>query len=132
MDRGRRPGPPGRPVSLRPGSGRSQGRPRSWQYRATAPGRRPAPAPDEFLLLWAGFAVLLPLTVLILGSLLPPLDNPVIVIGALVVGVVAPRYWLRRRVARRVDTFNAQLPDTIFLLANALRAGNSLPRLSSC
>ena len=84
--------------------------------------------PDEFLLLWAGFAVILPLTVLILGSLLPPLDNPAIVLGALVVGLVGPRYWLRRRVARRFDAFNAQLPDTIFLLANALRAGNSLPQ----
>ena len=84
--------------------------------------------PDEFLLLWAGVAVILPLTVLLLGGLLSPLDNPVIVLAALVVGLLAPRYWLRQRVQRRFDAFNAQLPDTIFLLANALRVGNSFPQ----
>jgi tight adherence protein B len=81
--------------------------------------------PDEFLLLWAAVAVMLPLTVLILGSLLPPLNNPVVILAALVAGVLAPRYWLRRRVQWRLDAFNTQLPDTIFLLANTLRAGNS-------
>ena len=80
---------------------------------------------DEFLLRWAAVAAILPLTVIILGSLLSQLDNPVFVLAALVVGLLAPRYWLRRRVQRRFDAFNAQLPDTIFLLANALRAGNS-------
>jgi tight adherence protein B len=81
--------------------------------------------PDEFLLLWAAVAVILPLTMLILGSLLPPLNNQVVVLAALVAGVLAPRYWLHQRVQRRFDAFNTQLPDTIFLLANTLRAGNS-------
>jgi tight adherence protein B len=83
---------------------------------------------DEFLLFWAGVTVILPLIVLILGSLLSPLDNPVIVLAALVLGFLIPRYWLHQRVQRRFDAFNAQLPDTIFLLANALRAGNSFPQ----
>ena len=81
--------------------------------------------PGEFLLLWAAVTVALPLTVLILGTLLPPLNNPVIILAALAVGFLAPQYWLRQRVQRRADAFNTQLPDTIFLLANALRAGNS-------
>ena len=36
-----------------------------------------------------------------------------------------PRFWLSRRKAGRLGAFNKQLPDTITLLANALRAGSS-------
>ena len=36
-----------------------------------------------------------------------------------------PRFWLGRRKSGRLNAFNKQLPDTITLLANALRAGSS-------
>jgi tight adherence protein B len=81
--------------------------------------------PGEFLLLWAAVAVIVPLAVLILAAILPPLGSPLILLAAVVIGIFAPRIWLRRRVNQRFDAFNKQLPDTIFLIANALRAGNS-------
>jgi tight adherence protein B len=42
-----------------------------------------------------------------------------------VIGLIAPRYYLRYRQGRRVKQFGQQLPDTITLLANSLRAGSS-------
>jgi tight adherence protein B len=36
-----------------------------------------------------------------------------------------PRFWLGRRRSGRLNAFNKQLPDTITLIANALRAGSS-------
>ena len=36
-----------------------------------------------------------------------------------------PRFWLNRRKSGRLNAFNKQLPDTITLIANALRAGSS-------
>ena len=36
-----------------------------------------------------------------------------------------PRFWLGRRKNGRLGAFNKQLPDTITLIANALRAGSS-------
>jgi tight adherence protein B len=45
-------------------------------------------------------------------------------IGA-AIGFFLPRMWLGRRRASRLNAFNKQLPDTITLIANALRAGSS-------
>ena len=36
-----------------------------------------------------------------------------------------PRFWLGRRKSGRLDAFNKNLPDTITLIGNALRAGSS-------
>jgi len=36
-----------------------------------------------------------------------------------------PKFWLNRRKNGRLNSFNKQLPDTITLIANALRAGSS-------
>lgn len=41
-------------------------------------------------------------------------------------GYFIPRLWLNRRIAARLGAFNSQLPGTIDLLANSLRAGYSL------
>jgi tight adherence protein B len=42
------------------------------------------------------------------------------------VGYFLPKLWLARRAAARRRAFNGQLPDTIALMANALRSGMSL------
>ncbi len=42
-----------------------------------------------------------------------------------VAGYFAPRVWVGRRIAARLGAFNRQLPDTISLLSNSLRAGSS-------
>jgi tight adherence protein B len=56
---------------------------------------------------------------------LPALGSPIaLLIGALI-GFMLPRLWLGRRKSGRLNAFNKQLPDTITLLANALRAGSS-------
>ena len=58
-------------------------------------------------------------------SSFPPLRTPIaLLIGALL-GAWLPRFWLSRRRASRLTAFNKQLPDTITLIANALRAGSS-------
>lgn len=46
-------------------------------------------------------------------------------------GYLAPRFWVGRRASARVKAFNSQLPDTITLLANALRSGNSAAQAMS-
>src|SRR5919197_1219634 len=44
---------------------------------------------------------------------------------AAVIGYFLPRIWVARRTAARLSAFNKQLPDTISLLSNSLRAGSS-------
>lgn len=44
----------------------------------------------------------------------------------LAAGYFVPRLWLSRRIAARLGAFNSQLPGTIDLLSNSLRAGYSL------
>ena len=56
---------------------------------------------------------------------LPALRNPLFLIVGALIGFLLPRFWLSRRKAGRLGAFNKQLPDTITLLANALRAGSS-------
>src|SRR5438093_969069 len=46
-------------------------------------------------------------------------------LAAGVLGYFIPRIWVSRRISGRLGAFNKQLPDTISLLSNALRAGSS-------
>ena len=56
-----------------------------------------------------------------LGVLRDPLSG---VIG-LFLGYMLPRFYVGRRIGGRLGSFNKQLPDTITLLSNSLRAGSS-------
>jgi tight adherence protein B len=47
--------------------------------------------------------------------------------GAALLGFVAPMVWLRGKRAGRLKQFEAELPDTLDLLAGSLRAGYSTP-----
>ena len=60
-----------------------------------------------------------------LSVALPALRNPIILLVGLLVGFMLPRFWLGRRKSGRLKSFDKQLPDTITLIANALRAGSS-------
>ncbi len=60
-----------------------------------------------------------------LSLFLEPLGNPLFLLIGVVIGFFLPRFWLARRRNGRLDAFNKQLPDTITLIANALRAGSS-------
>ncbi len=81
--------------------------------------------PSEFLAIWAGSVVGVPLVMFLLSPILPALGNPIFLLVGLLVGFMLPRFWLARRRGSRLGAFNKQLPDTITLLANALRAGSS-------
>jgi len=81
--------------------------------------------PSEFLAIWAGSIIGVPLLFVVLSLGLEALRSPLaLVIGALF-GFFLPRMWLGRRKSGRLGAFNKQLPDTITLLANGLRAGSS-------
>lgn len=81
--------------------------------------------PSEFLFIWGGSIVGVPVLMFIFSFVFPALGNPLaLLIGALI-GFFLPRFWLNRRKNGRLNAFNKQLPDTITLIANALRAGSS-------
>ena len=75
---------------------------------------------SEFLLLWAGSTVGLPILLFALSFVLPALGNPIVLLVGLLLGFLLPRLWLKRRQSGRLNAFNKQLPDTITLIANAL------------
>jgi tight adherence protein B len=81
--------------------------------------------PAEFLILWAVSPIIFVAAAFALGIVFTGLQNPFALFAVFLVGAVFPRFYLRRRQARRLRQFNEQLPDTITLLANSLRAGSS-------
>jgi tight adherence protein B len=60
-----------------------------------------------------------------LGLVLFVLRDPVSGIIGVVLGYFLPRFYVGRRIGGRLGAFNKQLPDTITLLSNSLRAGSS-------
>ncbi len=81
--------------------------------------------PAEFLILWAVTPIIFLALALALGFVFPGFQNPVALVGAALLGLYAPRFYLKRRQGKRIKAFADQLPDTITLLANSLRAGSS-------
>jgi tight adherence protein B len=80
---------------------------------------------SEFLLIWVGSIVGVPVVMFMFSFVLPALGNPILLLVGAFIGFMLPRFWLNRRKAGRLGAFNKQLPDTITLIANALRAGSS-------
>jgi len=80
---------------------------------------------SEFLGIWAGSTIGVPLIMIFLSVGVAPLRNPIILLVGGIVGFFLPRLWLGRRKGGRLNAFNKHLPDTITLIANALRAGSS-------
>lgn len=60
-----------------------------------------------------------------LGLVLWVVRDPLSGVFGLFLGYFLPRIWLGRRISGRLSAFNKQLPDTITLLSNSLRAGSS-------
>jgi tight adherence protein B len=81
--------------------------------------------PAEFLIFWAITPIGFVFAAFILGFVFQGFRNPIALAVAFFVGLYAPRFYLKRRQAQRLRKFNDQLPDTITLLANSLRAGSS-------
>jgi tight adherence protein B len=80
---------------------------------------------SEYLVIWGASTVGLPVVFFIVSFVFPPLGNPLSLLVAAVIGFFIPRFWLSQRRQSRLAAFNKQLPDTITLIANALRAGSS-------
>jgi tight adherence protein B len=80
---------------------------------------------SEYLGIWAGAIVGLPLLFVVFSLGMPALRSPIALLVAGFIGFMLPRFWLGRRKSGRLNAFNKSLPDTITLLANALRAGSS-------
>jgi tight adherence protein B len=81
--------------------------------------------PSEYLFIWLGAIIGVPVLMFILGFFLPALQSPISLLVGALIGFLLPRFWLNRRKSGRLNAFNKQLPDTITLIANALRAGSS-------
>jgi tight adherence protein B len=81
--------------------------------------------PSEYLAIWAAFIVGTPVVLFLVGFVVKSLQNPIVLILGALVGFMAPRFWLNHRKSGRLRAFNKQLPDTVTLIANALRAGSS-------
>ena len=81
--------------------------------------------PSEFLAIWGASIVGIPLLFIVLSLGMPALRTPLALLVGAFIGFMLPRFWLGRRKSGRLGSFNKQLPDTITLLANGLRAGSS-------
>jgi tight adherence protein B len=81
--------------------------------------------PAEFLLAWAATPFVFVALAFLFGFVFDGFRNPVALVVFFLLGAWAPRLYLKRRQAKRLRAFATQLPDTITLLANSLRAGSS-------
>jgi tight adherence protein B len=81
--------------------------------------------PAEYLLAWAASPFAFVAVAYVLGFVIPSLHNIVALVVVALIGLYFPRFYLRRRQRARLRAFEDQLPDTITLLANSLRAGSS-------
>lgn len=81
--------------------------------------------PAEFILMWIASPFAFAAAAFVLGFVFSGLKNPIAIAISFAIGAYFPRYYLRYRQNKRVKAFGKQLPDTITLLANSLRAGSS-------
>jgi tight adherence protein B len=81
--------------------------------------------PSEYLAIWAGSALGIPIVLFLIGFVVKSFQHPIVLLIGLIIGFMAPRFWLNHRKSSRLKAFNKQLPDTVTLIANALRAGSS-------
>ncbi len=81
--------------------------------------------PAEFLILWAVTPIIFVGAAFAIGTIFPGFQNIAALVGIFLLGLYAPRFYIKSRQAKRLRLFGEQLPDTITLLANSLRAGSS-------
>ncbi|MGZ8475733.1 MAG: type II secretion system F family protein [Candidatus Limnocylindria bacterium] len=81
--------------------------------------------PAEFVTLWLISPILFVAAAFAVGIVFGFFQSIPGLMIAFLIGAYAPRWYLKRRAAKRLKEFDAQLPDTITLLANSLRAGSS-------
>ena len=81
--------------------------------------------PAEFIILWMASPFVFLAVGFLASFVFTGFRNPIALALVFIIGAFAPRFFLKYRQARRLRQFGQQLPDTITLLANSLRAGSS-------
>jgi tight adherence protein B len=81
--------------------------------------------PAEFVAAWIASPFVFMGAAYVLGFVFAGFGNPIALALMFAVGLYAPRFYLKYRQGKRLKAFSDQLPDTITLLANSLRAGSS-------
>ena len=81
--------------------------------------------PAEFLVAWIASPFVFAAVGFVAGFILPGFHHPVTLAVLFAIGAYFPRWFVGYRQRRRLNAFARQLPDTITLLANSLRAGSS-------
>jgi tight adherence protein B len=81
--------------------------------------------PSEYIAIWMGLTLGTPVVLFLVGFVVRSLQNPIVLLLGALLGFMLPRFWLNNRKSGRLKAFNKQLPDTVTLIANALRAGSS-------
>ena len=81
--------------------------------------------PAEFLFAWIASPFAFGFGAYVLGYMFPGFHNPIALAVVFAIGAYFPRWYIGYRQRKRLTAFSRQLPDTITLLANSLRAGSS-------
>jgi tight adherence protein B len=81
--------------------------------------------PSEYIVIWVSSIIGVPIIFFVFGFVFSSLQSPLMLLLGVIIGFFLPRLWIGRRKSSRLNAFNKMLPDTITLIANALRAGSS-------
>jgi tight adherence protein B len=81
--------------------------------------------PAELIGAWIASPFVFLVAAYVAGFVFPSFQNPIALAVVFLIGAYFPRWYLKYRQRKRVRAFATQLPDTITLLANSLRAGSS-------
>jgi len=81
--------------------------------------------PVEYVAMWIASPFVFLVAAYVIGFVIPGFQNIFALIAFFAIGAYFPRFYLKRRQGQRLKKFSQQLPDTITLLANSLRAGSS-------
>jgi len=81
--------------------------------------------PAEFLFAWMASPFAFAFVGYVIGFILPAFHNIITLAVLFAIGAYFPRWYVGYRQKKRLKLFSQQLPDTITLLANSLRAGSS-------
>jgi tight adherence protein B len=81
--------------------------------------------PAEFLFAWMASPFFFAFIAYVFGFVIPGFHNIIALVIIFAIGAYFPRWYLGYRQRKRLAAFSEQLPNTITLLANSLRAGSS-------
>jgi tight adherence protein B len=81
--------------------------------------------PAEFLFAWIASPFVFAFAAYVVGFIVPGFHNVVALVAVFAIGAYFPRWYIGHRQRKRLAAFSEQLPNTITLLANSLRAGSS-------